>query len=605
MEEQLGLIWNKVLTKGHETDSIKYGVRLQDITTDLQIYYRAMGGCRGKSIEASSYKNLPVKKNVLDRLSGRKQALPAWHDQRSLKLPYEISVFQDRKLNEDLYFWLVALGANLPVINNWSSDNQTVTSCILEKRPGLAKNYYEIAESYCNYRRAYYRNRYHETEFQIQEALLNPKKNIFLSADTEKVLPILLWLYPMPNQGKFSLQESDIPDDSKSAESNKSQFLRLPRKKTKIVDQEKETDGLLVFKLESLFSWTEQVNVDRPEEEDLDDSAAAAEDLDIITLARNKRNASGKYRFDLDLPSAANDDLQLGPGIKLPEWDFKKQMLRKNYCLVQPMLADEPETKQIPLELKHLMYKVRRYFTKLRPEKKWTNRHFQGEELDINSWIQYQTEPSKSEETPRCFIHREETFRDLSCLLLADTSMSTDCAIDEETRVIDVIRHSLLVFCEALSHTNDQLGIYGFSSVRNKNVRYHLLKNFDEPYSDSVLGRILAIKPGFYTRMGAAIRQSISILDLQKTRQKLLLIISDGKPNDLDQYEGRYGIEDTRQAFLEAKKKGINPFCITIDTDGNEYLPYIFGRSGYCILSSPTELPSSLPKIYLNLTAGN
>src|SRR5690606_36013039 len=116
---------------------------------------------------------------------------------------------------------------------------------------------------------------------------------------------------------------------------------------------------------------------------------------------------------------------------------------------------------------------------------------------------------------------------------------SSGPGLNSEQRVIDVIRDSMLLFAEALSGTGDPFAIYGFSSVKNKQVRYQLLKNFSEPYGDEARGRILAVKPGFYTRMGAAIRQSTEILKSQKAQQRLLLILSDGKPNDIDCYEGR------------------------------------------------------------------
>ena len=172
----------------------------------------------------------------------------------------------------------------------------------------------------------------------------------------------------------------------------------------------------------------------------------------------------------------------------------------------------------------------------------------------------------------------------------------------DNQRVIDVIRDALILFSEALSDSGDRFAMYGFSSIKNKQVRYHLLKNFTERYSDIIRGRILAIKPGFYTRMGAAIRQSSWILGQQKSPRRMLLIISDGKPNDLDQYEGRYGIEDTRKAILEAKQQGIIPFCVTIDQDGNDYLPYLFDDLGYSIVSDAERLPVLLPRLYLHLT---
>jgi nitric oxide reductase NorD protein len=134
-------------------------------------------------------------------------------------------------------------------------------------------------------------------------------------------------------------------------------------------------------------------------------------------------------------------------------------------------------------------------------------------------------------------------------------------------------------------------------------VRFSVIKNFKEAYNDNVTGRILALQPGFYTRMGAAIRQATEILQEQGSAQKLLLILTDGKPNDIDHYEGRFGIEDTHQAILTAKKLGLKPFCITIDQQAEEYLPYIFGHDSFTVISNPTQLPLRLPQIYHQLTS--
>jgi nitric oxide reductase NorD protein len=102
--------------------------------------------------------------------------------------------------------------------------------------------------------------------------------------------------------------------------------------------------------------------------------------------------------------------------------------------------------------------------------------------------------------------------------------------------------------------------------------------------------------------MGAAIRQSTKLLRARPEHQKILLLLTDGKPNDLDLYEGRYGVEDTRMAVQEAHKAGLTPFCVTIDEEANEYLPYVFGSTNYVVIKDPTQLPAQLPKLYLNLT---
>jgi nitric oxide reductase NorD protein len=129
------------------------------------------------------------------------------------------------------------------------------------------------------------------------------------------------------------------------------------------------------------------------------------------------------------------------------------------------------------------------------------------------------------------------------------------------------------------------------------------LKTFDEPYNAGVRGRINAIKPGYYTRMGTAIRHASGLLAEQPAGRRLLLLLTDGKPNDLDKYEGRYGIEDTRHALKQARDLGLQPFCVTVDQQAGEYLPHLFGSGGYVVIHCPSQLPRELPLLYARLTA--
>ncbi|MDX1692442.1 MAG: VWA domain-containing protein [Ketobacteraceae bacterium] len=602
MEEYIGSVWHKLITRQASLEYPEASIKLADIGPELSIYFRALGGEAGKLVEPSAHRFTPGYQRLVDKLAGRLRFTPAWQDERSLRLPVSMALFPEQSLNEQAYFWLTALGAQLSQVRHWSKDNQRATQGLLSQRRGLAKSYRQLCETYCELRRQYYGHKLHSAEHALQQALLQPGSVEHLPKESRQLLPVMLWLYPSPLLDVAGAADTD-PDEVPGSSPDKQKKAPIGRKPAQRTDDEKQTDGLLVFKLESLFSWTEHVNVDRPQEEDLDDDvAAAADDLDIITLSRQRRASAGKIRFDLDLPSPASDDLAVGDGIRLPEWDFRKQRLRPDYCLLQPMLADDAENIPLPHDLRNDVRSISRAFAQLNPAKQWQNRQPQGDELDLNQWIQHITQTHQGQEEAACFRAKQSCYRDLSCLLLADLSMSTDCALDNNTRVIDVIRQAMLVFSESLSNTGDQLGIYGFSSVRNKQIRYHILKNFDEPYSGYVRGRIMAIKPGFYTRMGSAIRQSTEILKLQKSEQKLLLVISDGKPNDIDQYEGRYGIEDTRHAFLQAKREGIKPFCVTIDSEANDYLPYIFGEKGFCIVTDPTRLIHILPKLYIQLT---
>ncbi|MGB8544352.1 MAG: VWA domain-containing protein, partial [Azonexus sp.] len=237
------------------------------------------------------------------------------------------------------------------------------------------------------------------------------------------------------------------------------------------------------------------------------------------------------------------------------------------------------------------------------PQRRWLKAQPDGPELDVDSCVRNHADRS-SGHTPETggYLAQARCERDLACLLLADLSMSTDAWISDSHRIVDVIRDSLLLFSEALSATGDRFGIYGFSSLRRQNIRFHLLKDFNGRYDAAARARILAIKPGFYTRMGAALRQSAAILHEQPASRRLLLIITDGKPNDLDLYDSRYGIEDTRMAVHEARRLGLTPFCVTIDREAGAYLPYLFGPAGHCVIRKPEELPRRLPLLYAQLT---
>ena len=213
-----------------------------------------------------------------------------------------------------------------------------------------------------------------------------------------------------------------------------------------------------------------------------------------------------------------------------------------------------------------------------------------------------QRPPDAAAAQPDCYQQVRRNQRDLSCLLLADLSLSTEAAISEQQRVIDVIRDSLWLFSESLAQTRDRFALYGFSSRQRHAVSMVELKRFDETFNAQIRGRIGQIRPAFYTRMGAAIRQGTALLAQEKSRERLLLLLTDGKPNDNDYYEGRYGIEDTRYALSEARKLGLRPFCVTVDQTAEDYLPHIFGKHSFTIIKRPTELPRRLAMLYAQLT---
>jgi nitric oxide reductase NorD protein len=264
-----------------------------------------------------------------------------------------------------------------------------------------------------------------------------------------------------------------------------------------------------------------------------------------------------------------------------------------------------PGTPYIPSQaLRATARRVRRRLEVLRAAPHWQNGQTLGDEFDIDAWVRFQTEARSGvqhSDSPPVYIRRQRGERSLATLLLADLSLSTDAYATSNARVIDVIRDALYVFGEALSATGDAFEMLGFSSVRRQHVRIQHIKGFGERWNDTVRSRVGALKPGFYTRMGAALRDATRRLGARPERQRLLLVLTDGKPNDLDIYEGRYGLEDTRHAVQEARDAGLIPFCVTIDHEAHDYLPMLFGSQGYALVRRPQDLVQRLTQAWVTL----
>ena len=163
-------------------------------------------------------------------------------------------------------------------------------------------------------------------------------------------------------------------------------------------------------------------------------------------------------------------------------------------------------------------------------------------------------------------------------------------------------RESLVLLCEALQLLGDRYAIFGFSGRTNKRCEVYSIKEFNESYSEVVKQRISGIRPKAYTRMGVAIRHLGKLLQDTQARTKLLITLSDGRPEDYGGYKGQYGIEDTRHALLEMKQEGVHAFCITIDNEAQEYLPHMYGNANYAVIDEVEKLPLKVADIYRRLT---
>jgi nitric oxide reductase NorD protein len=609
LEELVGSTWHRFITKqaaSHYPEAIVY---LDDVRYTAGIFFRALGGEGGLHVESATDSEVHAKRSIVQRIAGiGKNTQYAWRDEETLRLPASIALFPTKKLNKDLYLWLTALSVIDVEQGDWISRNQYRTAQTLAIWPGLKSRYKALVEAHLQQRNQpdELSKSEEKQERAIRSALLDSECVVSLEYAKRPPQPVSLWLHPSPPPIEFNnilpIHDPDLPEAEQNKKQQKKQGKRKSGNRT---DMPEGNDGLMSFRLESLWSWGEYSKVDRPSTEDDDDDAMqTADDMDTITIAQDSETTSSKIKLDLDLPASRYDDVVLGEGIAIDEWDYKKQILQKDHCRVISMKSRDAEACELPHRLKSQARKIRRQFEILRPQRRWVNRQIEGTELDLESYINFLTDRKHghvNSDTPVYRDCRNET-RDLSCLLLADLSLSTDAHINNTSRVVDVIRDAVYLFSEALSVTGDRFALHGFSSRNRNHVRFYNIKGFDESYNDEVRGYIDAIRPGYYTRMGTAIRHASDVLEKETSAQKLLLIITDGKPNDLDKYEGRYGIEDTRQAILEAEKKGLQPFCVTIDEKAEDYLPYLFGKNAYILIKNATELPAKLPSLYLRLT---
>lgn len=606
VEEWVGSVWHRFITRRANPDFPDASVSLESMQRPLSVLFRAMGGASGVDVGAANGRDLMVRRNLLQQVAGTCKQLPvAWCDASNLRLPERLAVYPQTSLNQDLYRWLALLAAHAGEMHHWARDNQRWTQAILKRFPAMRPRYQRLVEAHLQLRPEPSTLPRAEAALEraLCQALREPGSVTQFPRSEVAPWPLPMWLYPAENLGApqaTDLGEEDQRDHLKAP----SEDQKAVRKRARRAEENASKSGLMIFRLENLFSWSEHLELDRQGDDSEDpDAARVAEDLDEIALSRQRMRKGGGLKLHLDLPSSEVDDIPLGEGIKLPEWDYRKQHLQDNFVNLQMMLPRGSEPKALPLRLSPLARKLRRQFEHLRNDRQWLRGQPQGSELDMQAWLDFYVERQHGHCAERSlFMEQRQNRRDLACLLLADLSMSTDAHLDNEHRVIDVITDSLLLFGEALSAVGDDFALYGFSSLRRQQVRMQELKRFGQRYGDDTRGRIQALRPGYYTRMGAAIRQAADQLGDCKQRRKLLLLVTDGKPNDLDLYEGRYGVEDTRQAVLEARRKGVLPFCITIDREAGDYLPHMFGANGYTLIKDPKQLPFRLPQLYRQLT---
>ncbi|WP_163338888.1 nitric oxide reductase activation protein NorD [Desulfopila sp. IMCC35008] len=282
------------------------------------------------------------------------------------------------------------------------------------------------------------------------------------------------------------------------------------------------------------------------------------------------------------------------------EWDCRRRGYRRDWCTI--IEEELPVTKSnfIPRTLQKyggLRKRLRAQFELMQTTHRFVRRQRDGDDLDLDAITDaIGDQVAGKTVSERLFIRLLRDDRSITTLFLIDMSNSTSGWIST------FIKESLVLLCEAMEKVGDSYGIYGFSGMKRSRCKMYHIKEVGEPYDEAVRERISAIGPKDYTRMAPAIRHLTSLLEKSDTKTRLLISLSDGKPEDYDGYNGEYAIEDTRKALLEARGKGVSPFCITIDKQAHDYLEHMYGTGNYMFINRIESLPAKMAQIYRMLT---
>jgi nitric oxide reductase NorD protein len=284
----------------------------------------------------------------------------------------------------------------------------------------------------------------------------------------------------------------------------------------------------------------------------------------------------------------------------LDEWDYRRRGYRKRWALLREVAVEAGSldfAREALVRYGAMIKQIKKQFERIRMDQQLLKRQRDGDNVDLDAAVEAFTDQRAGlAPSERVFVRLSRNRRDIATAFLIDLSGSTSGWINQ------IEREALLILSESMQVLQDRFAIYGFSGRTRKRCELFVIKGFEEPYGEEVRGRIAALEPREYTRLGPPIRRLTEILCDVDARTRLLITLSDGKPDDWDGYNGDYGIEDTRHALIEAKQKGIHPFCITIDKAEHSYLSHMFGAVNYVFIDDLAKLPVKIPEIYRKLT---
>jgi len=438
-------------------------------------------------------------------------------------------------------------------------------------------------------------------------------KSHFEAKTTPKNTADYSWIYGklMQNDNEENTQTtienfSDLVKKSNSEQITTTLQAKAVEEITTVeIDKKQQEDYVLLHSFEKVET-AEEFNGnwrDFDGSDDLEKHENAIEDLNMKFTVRVDDTAHSVYQAEFTENTSISESAEIdsnGFHLTYDEWDFEKRKYKDHFCKVYPKIQLKIDSKYYQntiLKNNSTLLNLRKILTNLNNKMQQQKRQTQGEEFDIDAITDlYVDVHSKKIPSDKIYLSNRKKEKNLSILLLLDISLSSD-SYAAGNRVIDVEKQVSILFGEILNEFNIDFSIDSFYSKTRNFSTYLTVKDFDENWAIAK-NKVGAIEPSGYTRIGAALRHAGARLDTRNTKNKWIILISDGKPNDYDKYEGKYGINDVKQALRELNQRDISSYALAIEAQAKYYLPQMFGQNHYQILTTPTELLQSMVKLY-------
>ena len=460
--------------------------------------------------------------------------------------------------------------------------------------------------------------------------LFQPNSTVYDSAQAT------VWIYSLFIDDSAFVSIEELKGDGESVDlSNLQRRARLEDWRENL----KEMEASL-----SAMSFAEEMGDEKRGSEGML-SEASIREMNISVEERERDQLKRLVDMESSLLSQySRTSLATQPHFRYDEWDYLSQQWLRNWCKVFEIrdIESEAESSALIDQVRPLVSEVRKQFEQVKPAGMRRVSHvIDGDEIDIDSLIEVRMDiRAKSSPDERVYSEMARLQRDVSACLLVDLSASTDDPVEPEVveplnedqddpfddpylhgvnfdpdqeerepprKIVDIQKESVLLLATALEDIGDLYSVYGFSGYSRDCVEIHVAKDFDETLSLSAIQSIASMKPLRSTRMGPAIRHATHRLRSIGTALSVLIVISDGFPQDCDYGPDRsdheYGIQDTAKAIREALDKGVQVFCITVDVSGHDYLKRMCPDDRYLVIEETNELPNALHQVYRQLTS--